>query len=93
MSLKVTYSSLEEAANDIQTQAGLLRADLEDIQQEVKKVADVWKGEAHDAYTQVQHTWDAKANDIQNLLINIAAEIRMASGDYSATDKKAAGMF
>lgn len=91
--MKVTYAALESAADDIQTQAKALRADLEEIQQAVKSVSEVWEGEAKQTYDQAQHTWDQKADHMQNLLMNIAAEIRVASGDYSATDQKAAGMF
>ncbi|MET7641761.1 WXG100 family type VII secretion target [Streptomyces sp. NPDC005438] len=91
--LTVTYSSLEEAAQQIQTEAKHLRKDLEDIQAAIRQVDDVWEGEAKTVYRQVQHTWDLKADHLQNVLLSIAAELKVASGDYRATDKKAAGLF
>ncbi|GAB2821431.1 WXG100 family type VII secretion target [Streptomyces sp. NPDC054796] len=91
--LVVTYGSLEQAAASIQQQGNQLRGDLEEIQGWVRQVADVWQGEAKEAYDRVQHTWDQKADHLHNVLLSIAAEVRVASGDYSATDKKAAQMF
>lgn len=91
--LTVTYDSLDEAAASIQSAAEKLRRQLEDVQAAVRKVADVWEGDAKQVYDQVQHTWDQRADNLQNVLLSIAAEVKVASGDYRASDKKAASFF
>ncbi|MEU3191977.1 WXG100 family type VII secretion target [Streptomyces sp. NPDC006992] len=91
--LKVTYSSLDAAADAIMKEAKQLRADMERVQQKVRSVSEIWEGEGQKAYQQAQHGWDQKADDIQNRLLAIAAEVRQASGTYLAGDKRAAAMF
>lgn len=91
--IAVRYSSLEEAASNIDRQAGRLRGDLEDIRQAVQRVSANWEGEAQTQYNTMQQKWNQKADHIHNILSDIANKVRRASGDYSATDKKAAGQF
>lgn len=91
--LKVNYGSLEEAANAIMTEAKHLRVDMEKVQAKIRSVSEIWDGEAHQAYSQAQVAWDQKADDLQNRLLSIAGEVRVASGNYSATDLRAAKMF
>ncbi|MFI8854347.1 WXG100 family type VII secretion target [Streptomyces sp. NPDC053499] len=91
--LKVTYSSLEAAADAIMKEAKNLRADMERVQQKVRSVSEIWEGEGQQAYQRAQHGWDQKADDIQNRLLAIAAEVRQAGGQYRKVDKRAAAMF
>ncbi|MEU2724819.1 WXG100 family type VII secretion target [Streptomyces smyrnaeus] len=91
--LKVTYASLDDAADAIMREAKHLRQDLEKLQRKIRSVSSLWEGEAHQAYLKVQHQWDVKADDLQNRLLSIAGEVRIASGNYNATDIKASKMF
>lgn len=91
--LVVNYGSLDKAASDIEAAAKRLRGDLERVQQEVKKVAQTWEGEAQTAYMRVHVTWDQKADSLERTLNQIAAKVRQASGEYLASDRKAAGRF
>jgi 6 kDa early secretory antigenic target len=91
--LTVHYSSLEKTASDIEAAAKRLRADLEKVQQQVKRVAQTWEGDAQSAYARVQTNWDNRANSMERTLNQVASRIRQASGDYQASDRKAAGHF
>jgi WXG100 family type VII secretion target len=91
--IAVTYASLEEAAATIDRQAGKLRGDLEDIRQAVSRVSANWEGEAQTQYNTMQHQWNQKADHVESILRSIATKVRTASGDYAATDKRAAGQF
>ncbi|UNZ17058.1 WXG100 family type VII secretion target [Streptomyces sp. 891-h] len=91
--LKVTYSSLEAAADAIMKEAKNLRADMEKVQQKVRSVSEIWEGEGQQAYQQAQHGWDQKADDIQNRLLAIAAEVRRAGHLYLAGDKRGRALF
>ncbi|MBU7600558.1 WXG100 family type VII secretion target [Streptomyces sp. XM4193] len=91
--LVVNYGSLEKAAADIESAAKRLRGDLERVQQEVKKVAQTWEGEAQSAYMRVHVTWDQRADSMERTLMQIASKVRQASGEYQASDRKAAGRF
>lgn len=91
--LKVNYGSLEEAAAAITTEATNLRLDMEKVQAKIRSVSEIWDGDAKEAYSQAQVAWDQKADDLQNRLLSIAGEVRVASGNYSATDLKASRMF
>ncbi|MFG3253606.1 WXG100 family type VII secretion target [Streptomyces sp. NPDC048172] len=91
--LKVTYASLDAAADDLDREARELRADLAKVMGVVKKICDGWDGMSNENYLRVQKMWNAKADDLERRLTSIAGAVRMASGDYRATDKKAAGLF
>jgi len=89
----VTYASLEEAADNIDKQADQLHHDLQEIQSKVAQVSEHWQGEAKTAYHSVHQKWHANTEEVHTALKSIAARVRIASGDYSATDKKAAAAF
>jgi WXG100 family type VII secretion target len=91
--IAVRYSSLQEASASIKQQAGRLRGDLEDIRQAVHRVTANWEGEAQTQYNTMQDQWNKKADHVQNILVSIADKVSQASGDYQATDKRAAGNF
>ena len=57
------------------------------------RVSANWEGEAQTQYNTMQHQWNQKADHVQNILGDIANKVRRASGDYHATDKRAAGNF
>ncbi len=91
--IAVRYSSLQEAAASIKQQASRLRGDLEDIRQAVNRVSANWEGEAQTQYNTMQQQWNQKADHVHNILNSIADKVTQASGDYQATDKRAAGNF
>ncbi|MFC7218324.1 WXG100 family type VII secretion target [Streptomyces polyrhachis] len=91
--LLVTYAGLSQAASEIRRQSQELMADLEEIKSTVRTVAASWEGEAKQSYDAVQAVWDQNAQQVQAALAQISAAVETAGSNYSATDRKAAGLF
>ncbi|MEW1720768.1 WXG100 family type VII secretion target [Streptomyces sp. NPDC093109] len=89
----VTYSSLDQAAGSIRDQARKLGMTLDAIKAQIQSVADVWEGEAKQAYHQEQAKWDKDAAEIQANLAKIATAVDDASVAYRSGDKRAAANF
>ena len=91
--LKVTYASLHEASEAIKKQANLLEHDLNDLLGRVRAVSAHWDGEAKQAFDAVAREWENRTHHMHEVLESIAGKVQIASGSYSAADKKAAGYF
>ncbi|MEV6316482.1 WXG100 family type VII secretion target [Streptomyces sp. NPDC051776] len=89
----VTYASLDQAAGDIKAQADALNRSLEAIQAKIRSVADLWEGEARDAYNQAQAKWDQDASAIHTALTQISRAVQDAAPAYKGGDHKAAQNF
>lgn len=91
--LKVTYSSLDEAAGAIKQQASQLETDLDNLLTRVRAVASYWEGDAQTAFHSVANEWANRTHHMHDVLESIASKVQIASGHYNASDKKAASYF
>ncbi|MEU8544597.1 WXG100 family type VII secretion target [Streptomyces sp. NPDC048717] len=89
----VTYASLEDAANTIDTQANRLDQALEAIQTKIRSVSNTWEGEAKAAADAAHAKWDNETRAIHAALQGISSAVRQAGPTYQAGDKRAAGFF
>ncbi|MFJ8887012.1 WXG100 family type VII secretion target [Streptomyces sp. NPDC102402] len=89
----VTYSSLEQAAGDIDRQSRRLQEDLASIKRMIASVSELWVGEAKSAYDVAQVGWDRDATGIHTALSEISRKVRDAGVAYQAGDKRARANF
>ncbi|MFF9866719.1 WXG100 family type VII secretion target [Streptomyces sp. NPDC013953] len=89
----VTYSSLEQAASTIETQAKSLDEALEAIQGKIRSISSTFEGEAKTAADGAHKQWDTETRLIHEALKGIAKAVREAGPAYQAGDKKAAGYY
>ncbi|MEV7421981.1 MULTISPECIES: WXG100 family type VII secretion target [unclassified Streptomyces] len=89
----VKYSSLDEAAGSIRTQAGKLQNSLDAIKAKIESISQLWEGEAREAYNAGQKQWNDDAAEIQRNLTDIATAVEQAGTSYRSGDKKAAANF
>ncbi|RDG37697.1 WXG100 family type VII secretion target [Streptomyces corynorhini] len=89
----VKYSSLDQAANSIRTQAGKLQNSLDAIKAKIESISELWEGEAREAYNAGQQQWNKDASEIQKNLRDIATAVDNAGTSYRSGDKKAAANF
>ncbi|MEU0302273.1 WXG100 family type VII secretion target [Streptomyces sp. NPDC006175] len=89
----VTYSSLEQAAGDIDRQSKQLQEDLAAIKRMIASVSELWVGEAKSAYDASQAGWDRDATGIHTALSEISRKVRDAGVAYHAGDKRARANF
>lgn len=89
----VTYSSLDEAASQIEKQAARLDQSLEAIQTKIRGVSNTFEGEAKTAADAAHKKWDTETRAIHQALKGIAKAVREAGPAYQAGDKKAVSSF
>ncbi|MEU1487996.1 WXG100 family type VII secretion target [Streptomyces sp. NPDC005752] len=89
----VTYSSLEQAAGDIDRQGRQLQEDLAAIKRVVASASELWVGEAKTAYDQSRAGWDRDAEAIEKALAEISRKVRDAGAAYQGGDKRARANF
>jgi early secretory antigenic target protein ESAT-6 len=87
------HSGIHGHAADVMGVAKLLKEKLGELQTQVQHQAASWTGEAQTAYQALQNDWNRNAEDLQNVLAQIASLMGSAADDYSATDRKAARGF
>jgi 6 kDa early secretory antigenic target len=88
--IKVHYSNLNTAAQDIRDAARKIKQQLDDLETEVKRVASTWEGAAKEAYQQRQQVWDREANELQIHLEKIATQVSAANDGYQDADRRGA---
>ncbi|MGI5348466.1 WXG100 family type VII secretion target [Streptomyces sp. CA-250714] len=91
--LKVSYASLDAAADAIDKQAKNLKGDLDEIEREVREISAVWEGEAKTAYQATMKKWEAEVSAVHLNLMQIAQAVRLSKDGYQATDMKSAKWF
>ncbi|CAM3045128.1 WXG100 family type VII secretion target [Streptomyces albus] len=91
--LKVTYASLDNAADAIDKQAKNLKADLDEIEREVRAISAIWEGEAKTAYQATMKKWETEVNGVHLNLMQIAQAVRLSKDGYQSTDMKSARWF
>ncbi|MBM7441745.1 WXG100 family type VII secretion target [Streptomyces sp. HB132] len=89
----VTYSSLEQAAGDIDRQGRQLQEDLAAIKRVVASASELWVGEAKSAYDASRAGWDRDAEAIEKALAEISRKVRDAGAAYQGGDKRARANF
>ncbi|MFF6998052.1 WXG100 family type VII secretion target [Streptomyces sp. NPDC008313] len=91
--LAVNYGGLDALTTELGDLAKQFEANIKALEADVKKIADGWGGEAHEAFTRQHKEWDTHANAIHHALIAIGHKIHEAGGDYRGGDIKGASYF
>ncbi|WP_267893805.1 WXG100 family type VII secretion target [Streptomyces sp. RTd22] len=91
--IKVTYSSMQDTAGDLQRGAKMVREQIDAIIAAVKTVTGGWEGEAHEMMQAAEQQFRNRATHIESTLRDMANKVHEGSMDYRATDKKAAQLF
>jgi len=91
--LSLKYGALDAITTEIGELAKQFEENLKALEADVKKIADGWGGEAHEAFTRQHKEWDTHANGIHQALVAIGHKIHEAGGDYRGGDLKGASYF
>lgn len=88
MTIEVKFATIEGAAQDVRKVADDIKRSLDDLEAKVRKVAETWEGEAHEAYLRKQREWDRTAADLHATLYKIAGALGDTDEGYRNIEKQ-----
>lgn len=89
----VNATTISQAAGDVKNTANNIKAQLDDLEAGVKRIAQSWQGNAQTAYQGKQTEWDQRAASLHATLESIASALQAASEHYSATEARNTGVW
>jgi 6 kDa early secretory antigenic target len=83
----VTFGAINEAAMDTDSVASQIAQQLSDLKAYLAPLVANWSGEASTEYQALQAKWDAGANDLNQVLRQMAQALRTAGDNYQSTER------
>jgi 6 kDa early secretory antigenic target len=83
----VTFGAINEAAMDTESVASQIAQQLSDLKAYLAPLVANWSGEASTEYQALQAKWDAGANDLNQVLRQMAQALRTAGDNYQNTER------
>ena len=83
----VTFGAVNEAAMDADGVASQIAQQLGDLKSYLAPLVASWSGEASSDFQALQAKWDSSANDLNQVLRQIAQSLRTAGDNYLSTER------
>ena len=83
----VTFGAVNEAAMDADGVASQIAQQLGDLKSYLAPLVASWSGEASGDFQALQAKWDSSANDLNQVLRQIAQSLRTAGDNYLNTER------
>jgi len=84
----VTFGAINEAAMDTDSVASQIAQQMSDLKTYLAPLVASWSGDASSEYQALQSRWDASANDLNQVLRQMAQALRTAGDNYASTERK-----
>jgi ESAT-6 family protein len=91
--VKVTFDTIDTAASDITTTATNLRNQLDDLRKYVQPLVASWTGEAATNYQNLQNQWHTSADQLHQILVQIATTLSTVNNNYRTVEKNVADLY
>lgn len=85
--MMVTFAELANAAQTIQSTSNNLNSRLEDLQSQLRPIAESWDGSAAQNYQIQQQKWNQAQQDINQVLLAISKAVEAAHEAYNQTEQ------
>jgi len=82
----VTFEAIGQAAQDCLTMNNELIGELADLKNFLAPMVQVWSGRAAENYNVLQAQWDQAADDLSQILQQIARSLQTAQQNYTETE-------
>jgi WXG100 family type VII secretion target len=81
----VNVKMLDEAGSELDAIADDIEQQLSDLREFLLALAETWTGEAASDYQIARQRWDATATEMNQMLRQIASELRLTADHYRST--------
>ncbi|MFE4663702.1 WXG100 family type VII secretion target [Streptomyces sp. NPDC056716] len=89
----VSYSHMDNAADDLVTQTAAIARTLEELNMELNALVTSWEGDDQTVYVQKQTAWNNAVTEMENLLSSHAVLLTDISGNYTYSEQSLASMW
>lgn len=78
----VTFGAIEQAASDTDAVSAQITQELNDLRAYLQPLVSTWEGTASGDWQSLQNRWNTSADDLNNILKQIASNLRIAASNY-----------
>lgn len=78
----VTFGAVDQAATDTDQVAVMIARELDDLHAYLGPLVQTWEGTASGDWQALQNRWNTSAADLNAILKQIAANLRIAATNY-----------
>lgn len=89
----VTFAAVEQAAADTDSVAAQISQELQDLRTYLQPLVTTWEGNASGDWQSLQNRWNTSADDLNNILKQIASNLRIAASNYVNTENTNASIW
>ncbi len=89
----VTFGAVEQAASDTDSVAAQISQELQDLRTYLQPLVSTWEGAASGDWQSLQNRWNTSADDLNNVLKQIASNLRIAASNYVNTENTNASIW
>lgn len=90
MQIKYDFAQISGAAEDMRASAARINGDLAELKQMLQPMVQTWQGSASAAYQAHQAKWDQAADDLNQILNQIANTVEEGNSTMQAVNAAAA---
>ncbi|MBC3178994.1 WXG100 family type VII secretion target [Corynebacterium lujinxingii] len=90
MQIKYDFAQIAGASEDMRASASRINGDLAELKQMLQPMAQTWEGTAATAYQAHQAKWDQAAEDLNQILTQIAQTVEDGNSTMLAVNNAAA---
>ncbi len=91
--IKVEHGKLDQGSADVMAAAKDIQTRLDNLEDDLKPLANDWTGAAKEAYREAKATWDKAIADMIVLLEQASANVDTSNTEYKAADTRGANRF
>ena len=91
--IKYDYGVIEQGISDMQSINRAIEGLVESLARETGTVLDNWQGDAADQYNQAAARVRTNFGDLNNVVAQLAVELRERADDMKQQDQRSAGGF
>ncbi|KFI63905.1 WXG100 family type VII secretion target [Bifidobacterium cuniculi] len=92
-SISVRPQMVDTLAADIRNDSQGISQELDNLDAQVKSLIDQWDGEAREAYYRAQQDWNAKIQEMNQILNQISQATSQIASQYVESDNRSAARF
>lgn len=91
--INVQHGKLDQGSADVMAAAKDIQSRLDNLEDELKPLANDWTGAAKEAYREAKATWDKAIADMIVLLEQASANVSTSNDEYKSADQRGAHRF
>lgn len=90
MQIKYDFAQITNVSEDLRSSAARINGDLAELKQMLQPMAETWQGSAATAYQAHQAKWDQAADELNQILNQIATTVEDGNSTMLAVNNAAA---